>query len=84
LTNYSVNAGIGQIIRQRQIVLEKSPLFKKGTKELIVMIKPDRETSLNNLVKLLDEMMINGVSRYAFMDIQEEEKQLLKGRKLIE
>jgi hypothetical protein len=84
ICNYSLNSGIGEIIRQRQSALKQNQLANNGSKQLMVMIKPNAETSYNNLVKILDEMLINQVSKYAFMDLGEEEKQLLIQKKLME
>jgi biopolymer transport protein ExbD len=79
-TDYSVQAGIGQVIRNKQSLLDHDRSFLKGRKELVVMIKPGEETSLNNLVKILDEMAINQVARYVIMDRETREKQWLENR----
>jgi len=64
--------GLGNIIRQRQIELEKRKINRK---ELIVLIKPGKQSSYKNVVNtLLDEMLINGVTRYAIADLEAEEE----------
>ncbi|HPZ86494.1 MAG TPA: biopolymer transporter ExbD [Flavihumibacter sp.] len=63
-TGYALNNGIGDIIRAKQKQLE--PLGKK--KELSVLICPSAASSYGNIVDLMDEMLINKVSKYAVSD----------------
>ena len=66
-TNYSVLNGIGEIIRAKQIALEK---LRPGSRnELMILIKSAVNTRYENVVNLLDEMVINDVKRYAIMDL---------------
>jgi biopolymer transport protein ExbD len=77
-TNYSVYQGIGEILRARQNNLD---LMKLGRRELIVLIKPGKAASYHHLVNILDEMLINGVTRYAIADpSSREEKYLAQGQ----
>jgi biopolymer transport protein ExbD len=76
ITDYSVQHGIGEIIRQKQLLMDKT--LKAGRKELMVLIKPSDDADYENVVNLLDEMLINKVGRYALVDIQGDEKKLLK------
>ncbi|HLK26961.1 MAG TPA: biopolymer transporter ExbD [Puia sp.] len=76
ITNYSVKDGIGEILRQKQLLMDK--IHKGGRKDLMVLIKPSDDAKYENLVSLLDEMVINKVSRFALVDIDESEKKLLK------
>jgi len=76
ITNYSTQNGIGEIIRQKQLLMDK--IHKGGRKELMVLIKISDEADYKNVVGLLDEMLINNVSRYALVDITSEENKLLK------
>ncbi|HEY0272962.1 MAG TPA: biopolymer transporter ExbD, partial [Chitinophaga sp.] len=64
-TTYAEATGIGEIIRRKQALLAAAG--KRG--ELMVLIKPANGASYKNAVDLLDEMSINRVERYAFMDI---------------
>ncbi|THU41842.1 biopolymer transporter ExbD [Niastella caeni] len=74
VTNYSVTEGIGQIVRTKQVILNRK---KPGNRdELVVMIKPTPESNYENLVSVLDEMLINDVKRYAVMDLTPEEKEI--------
>jgi biopolymer transport protein ExbD len=76
ITSYSVKDGIGQVIRDKQLVLDK--VKQGGRKNLILMIKPTSESNYKNVVNLLDEVLLNDVKRYAIMDITEEEKKMLQ------
>jgi len=82
VTNYSVDGGIDEIIRQKQFNLDKNKFFKKGRREMVVMIKPSAISNFANVIKVLDEMLINKVSKYSLMDLDEEEKKFLKEEKL--
>ena len=76
ITNYSVQNGIGEILRQKQLLMDKT--YKGGRKELMVIIKLSDDSKYENLVNLLDEMLINNISRYALVDINDAEKELLR------
>ena len=54
--------GIGKIIREKQIQLDNS---KGGREEMVVIIKAGKESTYKNVVDILDEMTIHGVTRYA-------------------
>ena len=74
-TSYDEINGMGNIIRQRQNELNRRKIDKKS---LVVLIKPGRESSYKNVINALDEMLINGVSRYVITDPENEEISLLK------
>jgi hypothetical protein len=76
-TFYNELSGIGNIIRQKQNELAKRNVDKK---ELIVLIKPSTNSSYKNMVDVLDEMLINEVSRYVIADLQTEESAFLAGQ----
>lgn len=46
-------------------------------RDFVVVIKPNKEATYKNTVDMLDEMTINGVKRYALVDIVEVEDQLI-------
>lgn len=72
VTSYSVTDGLGQIVRNKQAILER---VKPGkSKDLMVMIKPTAESNYQNVVNVLDEMLINDVKHYAVLDVTPEEK----------
>lgn len=60
----------------RNIIMDK----KKRTdpKKFMVIIKPGKQTNMYALVKVLDEMTINAVKRYAMVDIDPVEDGLMQ------
>lgn len=73
--SYDKKKGIGKIIRDKQLQLEIRHI---DTKELVVLIKPTAEATYKNTVDVLDEMTINGVTRYAIVKPQASDIQFLK------
>lgn len=67
--------GIGQVIRQKQAALDRNKT--NGRNDLVFMIKPLDESAYGNVVDALDEVQINGVDRYAIMDIDPVEKEIV-------
>lgn len=59
----------------RNVVLGK----KKSTnpEDLVIVIKPNDNSSVRDVVDVLDEMTINDIKRYALVDIAEPEKILI-------
>ncbi|GAO41471.1 ExbD/TolR family protein [Flavihumibacter petaseus] len=59
----------------RDVIINK----KKTTKaeDLVVVIKPNKESTYKNVVNMLDEMSINVIKRYALVDISPVEDQLI-------
>ncbi len=59
----------------RDVILNK----KKNTdpKDLVIVIKPSKDSKFRDVVDALDEMTINDVKRYALVDISEPEMQLI-------
>ena len=70
VTNYSLTDGLGQIVRNKQLALDK--IGKR--KDLMLMVKPTPESNYQHLVNVLDEVLINDVKHYAIMDLTPEEK----------
>ena len=64
---YAFNGGIGDVIREQQQAMDHN--YRGGRKEMMLLIKPTPESSYKNVVQLLDETLINGVSRYAIEDL---------------
>ena len=75
ITNFSAASGIGAVIRQKQIDLEASGRFKRS--DLMLIIRPVNDASYKNVVDALDEVLINVVSHYSFVDITDEELKFL-------
>jgi len=74
ITNYSISEGIGNIIRQKQEALDKNG---KGRSEMMLLIKPTDASSFGNTIDIMDEVLINMITRHAIIDISEDEKKLL-------
>jgi biopolymer transport protein ExbD len=70
------------IINKKKEVMEhgKSLGYPKDTldKDFVVVIKPNAEATYKNAVDILDEMTINGVRRFALVDITSDENMLIK------
>lgn len=79
IVNYSFKDGIGQVIRDKQLAMDRSG--KVLRKDLTLMIKPTENASYQNIVNILDEVKINGVKIYALMNITEDEKKMLEQKK---
>ena len=67
-TDYSAN-GLRNVIREKQ---KKVAAQYRSATETIILIRPTKDASYQNIVNTLDEMTINGVTRYVLMG---EEKQ---------
>jgi biopolymer transport protein ExbD len=76
-TSFSYKNGIGNIIREKQIILDNNILIVNGRKDLTILIKPSDKANYTGIVDMLDEIAINNVKRYALMKITEEEKEFL-------
>jgi biopolymer transport protein ExbD len=63
-TSWDENNGAGKIIREKQLQLDN---VKGGRDEMVVIIKPGKESTYKNVVDILDEMTIHGVTRYAIV-----------------
>jgi biopolymer transport protein ExbD len=76
ITSYAVKDGIGQVVRDKQRMMDR---LKAGSrKELMLMIKPTKESNYQNVVDMLDEVAINDLKHYALMDITEDEKKIIE------
>jgi biopolymer transport protein ExbD len=80
-TNYSTLSGLGEIIRQKQKAIDASGKFPEGKNELMLLIKPGKESTYQHLVDALDEALINDVKKYAVVEMTKEEKEWLRIRK---
>jgi biopolymer transport protein ExbD len=74
ITNYSLTDGLGQVVRNKQAALDRVSPGKR--KDLVLMIKPTSESNYQQLINVLDEVLINEVTRYAVMDITPEENEV--------
>lgn len=51
-------------------------------RDLMVIIKPGKEANYKSIIDLLDEMAINGVKRYALVDIEPDESEVFTTNQL--
>jgi biopolymer transport protein ExbD len=68
----SLTGGIGDVIREKQQQLDKS--YKGGRSEMVLIIKPTTGASYKSIVEILDEILINCVTKHVLTDITEDEK----------
>jgi biopolymer transport protein ExbD len=71
-TNYSLNNGLGDIIRQKQKLMNTAK-GKDGRNSLMLIIKATKEASYKNLMDVIDEVLINDIRHYAVADPAPEE-----------
>src|SRR5450432_2215128 len=74
-TSFSISNGIGEIIRKKQLALGNNP--KYTAKDLMLIIKPAMDARYQNIVRALDEVLINDLKHYAFVDLEPAEKESL-------
>jgi biopolymer transport protein ExbD len=80
--DFSFQTGIGNVIRQKQLALDRNKKYQDGRRELVIMIKPAAEASYQTVISSLDEMSINDVRRYALVELGEDEKKWISQMKL--
>ncbi len=78
-TNFSYSKGLGEIIRKKQQWLDINKT-KEGRNGLMLLIKADNETNYENVLKVLDEIAINQVKKYAIIKLIQEERNFLKDK----
>jgi Biopolymer transport protein ExbD/TolR len=78
-TRFAGPNSVGDIIRQKQLSLSNHPPFKK--EDLMLIIKPNIEARYENVVNALDEIQINALRHYAFVDLDPEEKIVVDTKK---
>ncbi len=76
-SNYHSRKGIGQVIRDKQQAIDQSGKYPEGRKGMVVIIKAGPEASYKNMVDVLDEMLINGVTKYAVVKPSADELRFL-------
>jgi len=60
----------------RDVLIDKKR--RTNPEDLVVVIKPNEEATYKNTVDMLDEMTINGIKRFALVDITPQENEPLK------
>lgn len=80
ITNFSITGGIGNIIRQKQVMLDAVPKLSRN--DLMLIIKPATGASYESIADALDEVLINNLKHYSLVDMGEPEKTLLKSMQI--
>lgn len=75
VTDFSVTGGIGAVIRQKKNTLDASSRFKRT--DLVLIIRPVGNASYKSVVDALDEVLINDVKHYSFVEVTENEIKFL-------
>jgi biopolymer transport protein ExbD len=76
--SWDEKTGAGKIIGEKQIKLDQ---VKGGRDEMVVIIKPGKESSYKNVVDILDEMTIHNVKRYAIVRPGDKDARFLEKNK---
>lgn len=77
-TSFSPTDGIRKIIIEKQKWLDEIKISPEKRNGLMLLIKPTNEANYNNVMKVLDEVLINDVKKYALVGIEPEELSYLK------
>jgi biopolymer transport protein ExbD len=77
-TNYSIENGVGSVIRTKQKNMNLLKNSKDARKDLMLIIKATKDASYKHLMNVLDEVLINDVRHYAIVDPTDEEINYLK------
>ena len=78
IITYDERTGIGKLIREKQAILIQKGIDKN---ELMIVIKPGEQSTYKNAVDILDEMIIDNVTRYAMARPLEWERHYLEENK---
>lgn len=79
-TSFSVQDGIGRVIREHQRFLADANVSAEGRDGLMLLIKAGDQAPYSSVIDALDEALINGVKRYAIVKTGKEELEFLKGK----
>jgi biopolymer transport protein ExbD len=72
-SNFDVSHGIGQVMRDKQQSLERMNKGNEGKEGMMVLIKPMKGANYDDVMKVLDEILINEVKKYALIKPEAEE-----------
>lgn len=79
-SSFSVQTGLGQIIREKQKNLDSYLVNGEGRAGLMLLIKPGPDATYKNVIDALDETLINQVKKYAIIKPDSEEANYLTTR----
>ena len=66
---------VRSLIMKKQSALAANPKFNRN--DLLLIIKPTKEAEFQNIAGVLDEILINTVSRYSMVDLEKEDVAML-------
>lgn len=76
-TSYALKGGIGdEIARKWKSVIQNSG----GRDSMVVIIKPTKDATYENVVSLLDDMNIYEIKKYALVKISENDKKMIEAK----
>lgn len=75
-TTLATQTGLGQAIR----ALQQQLAAQGRQKELLLLVKPSKSASYDQVVRALDQALIHTVTRYTIVDADAEEEALLRER----
>jgi biopolymer transport protein ExbD len=73
--------GIRNLIMQKQLALDANPKYSRN--DLMLIVKPTNEANYKNIVAVLDEVLINRLRHYSFVDISTAETSWLKEQSIL-
>jgi biopolymer transport protein ExbD len=73
--------GIRNLIMQKQLALDANPKYSRN--DLSLIIKPTNEANYKNIVAVLDEVLINRLRHYSFVDVSLVETSWLKEKSIL-
>lgn len=77
-SSYKLQGGIGEILMNKS----KSVIQNSGGQDsMVVIIKPMKESTYENVVSILDDMNIYEIKKYALVDFTPNDKKLIDAKK---
>ncbi|MDZ4757052.1 MAG: biopolymer transporter ExbD [Bacteroidota bacterium] len=77
-------ANIRKVLKAKQIEVRNIFVQKAKSQEIVVLIKPMKDSKYRNLVDILDEFEICGIKQFAVVDFQPDDQKNLKKKGLVE
>src|SRR4051812_41035039 len=73
--------GIRNLIMQKQLALDANRKYSRN--DLMLIVKPTNDANYKNIVAVLDEVLINRLRHYSFVDISSVETSWLKDQSIL-
>ncbi|ATL45909.1 biopolymer transporter ExbD [Chitinophaga caeni] len=78
VSSFANKGGIRDVIIKKRDEVSQKRNAKGEPEDVVVIIKPDDESTYKDFVDILDEMAINRIQRYATVDISDQDKEWIK------